>query len=58
VNPLAELPLKTTFHEIAHIVLGHTESEKLVDSKQTGRHSREVEAANVLEPSTATPVST
>jgi hypothetical protein len=31
-NPLAGLPHKTTFHEIAHIVFGHTTSEKLVDS--------------------------
>jgi hypothetical protein len=38
---------KTTFHEIAHIVLGHTTSEKLVDSEQTARHLREVEAESV-----------
>ena len=47
VNPLAGLPHKTTFHEIAHIVLGHTTSEKLVDSEQTTRHIREVEAESV-----------
>jgi antirestriction protein ArdC len=47
VNPLAGLPHKTTFHEIAHIVLGHTASEKLVDSEQTARHIREVEAESV-----------
>jgi hypothetical protein len=47
VNPLAALPHKTTFHEIAHIVLGHTTSEKLVDSEQTARHIREVEAESV-----------
>jgi len=35
VNPLAALPHKTTFHGIAHIVLGHTTSEKLVDREQT-----------------------
>lgn len=27
INPLAEHPLKTTFHEIAHILLGHTTQE-------------------------------
>lgn len=47
INPLAALPQKTTFHEIAHIVLGHTTSEKLVDSEQTARHIREVEAESV-----------
>jgi antirestriction protein ArdC len=47
INPLAELPHKTTFHEIAHIVLGHTTSEMLVDSELTPRHLREVEAESV-----------
>ena len=47
VNPLAGLPHKTTFHEIAHVVLGHTTSEKLVDSEHTPRHLREVEAESV-----------
>jgi hypothetical protein len=47
VNPVAALPHKTTFHEIAHIVLRHTTSEKLVDNEQTARHIREVEAESV-----------
>jgi hypothetical protein len=47
VNPVAGLPHKTTFHEIAHIVLGHTASERFVDSEQTARHIREVEAESV-----------
>ncbi len=47
VNPLAALPHKTTFHEIAHIVLGHTTSEKLVDHEHTPVHLREVEAESV-----------
>lgn len=47
VNPLAALPQKTTFHEIAHILLGHTTAERLVDSEQTPRHVREVEAESV-----------
>ena len=47
VNPVAALPHKTTFHELAHIVLGHTTSEKLVDSEQTAKHIREVEAESV-----------
>lgn len=47
VSSLAALPHKTTFHEIAHIVLGHTTSEKLVDGEQTPAHIREVEAESV-----------
>ena len=47
VSPLAALPHKTTFHELAHVVLGHTTTEKLVDGEQTARHIREVEAESV-----------
>lgn len=47
VNPLAVLPHKTTFHELAHIVLGHTATETLVDGELTPRHLREVEAESV-----------
>lgn len=47
VSPIAELPLKTTFHETAHIVLGHTTSQKLVDLEQIDRNIREVEAESV-----------
>jgi len=47
VSPLAALPYKTAFHEIAHVVLGHTTSEKLVDGEHTPRHLREVEAESV-----------
>src|SRR6516162_7078651 len=47
VNPVAGLPHKTTFHEIAHILLGHCTSEMLVESEQTQRHICEVEAESV-----------
>src|SRR3984957_18610934 len=47
INPLAALPHKTTFHEVAHVVLGHTTSEKLVDDELTPRHLCEVEAESV-----------
>ena len=47
VNPLAALPYKTTFHEFAHIVLGHTTSETLADAEETALHIREVEAESV-----------
>jgi antirestriction protein ArdC len=47
VSPIAELPLKTTLHEIAHVVLGHTNSQKLVDLEHMDRNIREVEAESV-----------
>ena len=47
INPLAQLPHKTTFHELGHIVLGHTEEGQLVDSDLTSRNIREVEAESV-----------
>jgi hypothetical protein len=47
VSPVAALPHKTTFQEIAHIVLAHITSEKLVDSEHTARHIREVEAESL-----------
>ena len=49
VSPVAELPHKTRFHELAHVVLGHTsESEAgLTDSELTPRSLREVEAEAV-----------
>ncbi len=49
VSPIAELPDKTRFHELAHVVLGHTvEAEAGVsDSELTPRSLREVEAEAV-----------
>jgi hypothetical protein len=49
VSPVAELPYKTRFHELAHVVLGHTaEAEAgLTDSELTPRSLREVEAEAV-----------
>ena len=49
VSPVAELPHKTRFHELAHVVLGHTaEAEAgLTDSDMTPRSLREVEAEAV-----------
>jgi antirestriction protein ArdC len=45
ISPIAALPLKTTFHEIAHIVLGHMVSDSgLVDEESTPRNIREIEA--------------
>ena len=47
VNPIAVLPHKTTFHELAHIVLGHTTEGLLADSEHTPKDIKEVEAESV-----------
>jgi len=49
VSPLAELPHKTRFHELAHVVLGHTAetAEGVSDDERTPRTLREVEAETV-----------
>src|SRR5439155_20468790 len=46
INPLAQMPVKTTLHELAHIELVHT-SEAIHDSDSTPRSLREVEAESV-----------
>lgn len=47
INPLAELPLKTSFHEMAHILLGHTAEKVMADGEHTPRNLGEVEAESV-----------
>jgi antirestriction protein ArdC len=47
ISPLAELPHKTLFHELAHVELGHTTETDFNDSEQTPRNLREVEAEAV-----------
>jgi hypothetical protein len=47
ISPLAELPHKTLFHELAHVELGHTSESDFNDSEQTPRSLREVEAEAV-----------
>lgn len=44
VSTLAELPHKTRFHELAHVVLGHTSEGAMNDDDRTPRSLREVEA--------------
>lgn len=44
VSPLAVLPHKTRFHELAHIVLGHTQKGGCWDTETLSRHAEEVEA--------------
>jgi len=46
INPLAQHKAKTTFHELAHIELGHT-SEAVHDSEALPRSLREAEAESV-----------
>lgn len=47
VSPLAALPHKTLFHELAHVVLGHTGEASMVDGVEPGRSLQEVEAESV-----------
>lgn len=47
INPVATLPHKTRFHEMAHIVLGHTLEHTMTDSERTPKDIREVEAESV-----------
>src|SRR5215467_16129942 len=47
INPLAANPQKTTIHEMAHILCGHTTEGRVTDSELTPRHLREAEAESV-----------
>lgn len=47
INPVAQLPYKTLFHELAHIILGHTTEADFADTETTPRNLREVEAEAV-----------
>jgi len=44
INPLAQLPIKTLFHEISHVLLGHTKKEVLTDSENLPLNIIEAEA--------------
>jgi hypothetical protein len=47
INPLAQLPGKTLFHELGHIILGHTAEAEFADTEGTPKNLREVEAESV-----------
>jgi hypothetical protein len=47
INPIAQLPHKTRFHEMAHVVLGHTAEADFTDTERTPKNLREVEAESV-----------
>ena len=44
INPLGQHKLKTTFHVLAHVVLGHTKENTMTDGDETPRELREAEA--------------
>jgi len=46
INPVAQLPHKTLFHEMTHVLL-HTSEGDFTDTEQTPRNLREVEAESV-----------
>jgi len=47
INPVAQMPHKTFFHESAHVELGHTAEMDFNDSERTPKNLREVEAEAV-----------
>jgi antirestriction protein ArdC len=47
VSPVAALPFKTLFHELAHVLLGHTAEGVQPDGEVTPRNLRECEAEAV-----------
>jgi antirestriction protein ArdC len=47
INPVAQLPHKTLFHEMAHVAIGHTLEADFADTEKTPRSLREVEAEAV-----------
>jgi len=47
INPVAQVPHKTFFHEVAHVEIGHTAEADFNDSERTPRNLREVEAEAV-----------
>ena len=44
INPVAKYPHKTRFHELAHVVLGHTDTQAMMDDHLIRRDIKEVEA--------------
>lgn len=47
INPVAVLPHKTRFHEMAHVVIGHCAESTMSDNDRTPKDIREVEAESV-----------
>ncbi|HYX28899.1 MAG TPA: ArdC-like ssDNA-binding domain-containing protein [Pyrinomonadaceae bacterium] len=47
INPVAQLPHKTLFHETSHVILGHTSEADLTDTERSPKNLREIEAEAV-----------
>jgi antirestriction protein ArdC len=47
INPIAALPHKTMFHELGHVILGHTAESVMADGDRTPRSLKEAEAEAV-----------
>lgn len=47
ISPLSPMPHETTFHELAHVILGHCAEIEFRDTRQTPGNLREVEAEAV-----------
>jgi len=47
INPVNPLPHKTRFHELAHVLLGHTGDGEHADGELTPRSLKECEAESV-----------
>jgi antirestriction protein ArdC len=47
INPVNPMPIKTTLHELAHVLLGHTAEGEQSDSELTPKNLRECEAEAV-----------
>jgi hypothetical protein len=47
INPVNPMPHKTRFHELAHVLLGHTSEGSQADSELTPRSLKECEAESV-----------
>src|SRR5947199_3336324 len=47
INPMAQLPHKTLFHEMAHVTIGHSLQSDFADTEKTPRNFRVVEAEAV-----------
>jgi antirestriction protein ArdC len=47
ISPIAQLPYKTLFHELAHVVLGHTFEKDFQDDEHIPKNLMEVEAESV-----------
>lgn len=47
INPMAQIPLKTMWHEIAHVILGHGQTDDAGHGVEIPRNIQEVEAESV-----------